>query len=68
MYVMHDLFKQQKRKPLTLYMVLFPGYQGSESLSNLLKDTVGKQGFKSSLVWFQSPCLSPVNIKVYANT
>lgn len=60
MYVLHDLFKQQIQMALTSQMMLFPGNRGSGSLSDLPKNILGKQGFKSSLLWFQSPCSSPL--------
>ena len=59
MYVLHDLFKQQIYKPLKLQTVLFSGNQGSGNLSGFPKSTLGKKGFKSSLLWVQNPCLSP---------
>lgn len=52
--MLHDWFKQQIHKSLTLQMVLFSGNQGSESLGDLPKTTLGKQDSNPAFLGFRA--------------
>lgn len=52
--MLHDWFKQQIHKFLTLQMVLFSGNQGSESLGDLPKTTLGKQDPSPAFLGFRA--------------
>lgn len=52
--MLHDWFKQQTRKFLTLQMVLFSGNQCSESLGDLPKTTPGKQDSSPAFLGFRA--------------